>query len=132
MQLRGLSAPLTRIRALHETPRLQATREIEATLAEADAWIEMSGAKSYEPFLHVERAELARLSGDEAARECELHGRESFATRTGFSPKSGRPSAQSRWQRISAHEMPTGGRALAPRMVPALSVSPHRLKPGHS
>jgi hypothetical protein len=24
----------------------------------------MSGAKSYEPFLHVERAELARLSGD--------------------------------------------------------------------
>jgi hypothetical protein len=32
----------------------------------------MSGAKSYEPFLHVERAELARLSGDEATREREL------------------------------------------------------------
>jgi hypothetical protein len=32
----------------------------------------MSGAKSYEPFLHVERAELARLTCDEAARECEL------------------------------------------------------------
>jgi hypothetical protein len=32
----------------------------------------MSGAKSYEPFLHVERAELARLTGDEAAREREL------------------------------------------------------------
>ncbi len=41
-------------------------------LAEADAWLEMSGAKSYEPFLHVERAELARLTGDEATRECEL------------------------------------------------------------
>jgi hypothetical protein len=32
----------------------------------------MSGAKSYEPFLHVERAELAKLIGDEAAREREL------------------------------------------------------------
>ena len=32
----------------------------------------MSGAKSYAPFLHVERAELARLTGDEAAREREL------------------------------------------------------------
>src|SRR2546430_10380298 len=38
----------------------------------ADAWIEMSGAKSYEPFLHVERAELARLNGDDAARQREL------------------------------------------------------------
>ena len=66
------SALLTRIRALRETQGIQATREIEAALAEADAWLEMSGAKSYEPFLHVERAELARLNGDEAARQREL------------------------------------------------------------
>jgi hypothetical protein len=32
----------------------------------------MSGAKSYAPFLHVERAELARLTGDDTAREREL------------------------------------------------------------
>jgi hypothetical protein len=32
----------------------------------------MSGAKSYEPFLHVERAELARLTGDETNRQREL------------------------------------------------------------
>jgi hypothetical protein len=32
----------------------------------------MSGAKSYEPFLHVERAELARLTGDDTVREREL------------------------------------------------------------
>ena len=32
----------------------------------------MSGAKSYEPFLHVERAELARLTGDETTRQREL------------------------------------------------------------
>jgi hypothetical protein len=32
----------------------------------------MSGAKSYEPFLHVERAELARLAHDEGTRQREL------------------------------------------------------------
>jgi class 3 adenylate cyclase/tetratricopeptide (TPR) repeat protein len=66
------SALLTRMRALREIQGAKATSEIEAALAEADAWLEMSGAKSYEPFLHVERAELARLIGDEAAREQEL------------------------------------------------------------
>jgi len=65
-------ALLTRIRALHAIHRGQMTSEIEATLAEAEAWLKMSGAKSYEPFLYVERAELARLTGDEAAREREL------------------------------------------------------------
>jgi tetratricopeptide (TPR) repeat protein len=67
------SALLTRIRVLREMQGAPATREIEAALAEAHAWLEMSGAKSYEPFLHVERAELARLTGDEAARQRELH-----------------------------------------------------------
>ena len=66
------SALLTRIRALRETQGLRATREIEGALAEADAWLEMSDAKNYEPFLHVERAELARLSGDDTARRREL------------------------------------------------------------
>jgi tetratricopeptide (TPR) repeat protein len=66
------SALLTRSRALRETLGVQVTREIEAALAEAKAWLEMSGAKSYEPFLHVERAEFARLIGDKASREREL------------------------------------------------------------
>jgi hypothetical protein len=65
-------ALLTRIRALREIQGVQAQKEIEAVLAEAAAWLEMSGAKSYEPFIHVERAELARLAGDEALREREL------------------------------------------------------------
>ncbi len=65
-------ALVTRIRALRESRGLEATNEIEAALAEAEAWLEMSGAKSYEPFLHVERAELARLTGDEATRQREL------------------------------------------------------------
>jgi tetratricopeptide (TPR) repeat protein len=66
------SALLARMRALREIRGLQATREIEAALAEADAWLEMSGAKSYEPLLHVERAELARLNGDDTACQREL------------------------------------------------------------
>ena len=60
------------MRALREIHGLEATAEIEGALAEADAWLEMSGAKSYEPFLPVERAELSRLSGDDTARQREL------------------------------------------------------------
>ncbi len=41
-------------------------------LAEAGAWLEMSGANSYEPFLHVQRAELGRLIGDEATSRREF------------------------------------------------------------
>jgi tetratricopeptide (TPR) repeat protein len=66
------SALLTCARALRELQGLRAIGEIEAALAEADAWLEISGARSYEPFLHVERAELARLTGDSAARQREL------------------------------------------------------------
>jgi adenylate cyclase len=76
-QLRGtrlweFSAQLIRMRALREIRGIEAQKEIKASLAEAAAWLEMSGAKSYEPFLHVERAELARLTGDDSTREREL------------------------------------------------------------
>jgi hypothetical protein len=72
-RLLEFSALLNRMRALREIKGMQAKKDIKAALAEADAWLEMSGAKSYEPFLCVERAELARLVGDEATRERELH-----------------------------------------------------------
>jgi len=60
------------MRVLRESLGVQGTREIEAAFAEAEAWLKMSGAKSYEPFLYVERAELARLTGDDASRQREL------------------------------------------------------------
>lgn len=82
-RLREFSALLTQARALRETQGVQATREIEAALAEAQAWLEMSGAKSYEPFLHVERAELARLAGDEATRQRELRAAHQLFTEIG-------------------------------------------------
>jgi hypothetical protein len=78
-----LSAQLTRIRALRVTEGLKATREIEAALAEATACLEMSGARSYEPFLHVERAELGRLTGDETARQRELRDAHRLFTEIG-------------------------------------------------
>jgi class 3 adenylate cyclase/tetratricopeptide (TPR) repeat protein len=77
------SAQLTRIRALREMQGAQATREIEAALAEAEAWLEMSGAKSYEPFLHVERGELASLVGNDATRERELREAHRFFVEMG-------------------------------------------------
>ena len=55
-----------------KTRGLEAVREIQAALAEAAAWIERSGAKSYDPFLLLERAELARLTGDDTTRQHEL------------------------------------------------------------
>jgi len=83
------SALLTRVRALRETQGLPATGEIEAALAEAATWLEMSGAKSYEPFLHVERAELARLTGDEASRERALHEAHRLFTEIGAPIRAG-------------------------------------------
>ena len=71
-RLLEFSAQLNRIRALRESHGVHAKPEVEAALAEAEAWLEMSGAKSYEPFLHVERAELARINGDETTRQREL------------------------------------------------------------
>ena len=84
------SALLTRIRALREIQGAEATRQIEAALAEADTWIEMSGAKSYAPFLHVECAELARLTGDEASRERELHVAQRLFTEMGATARAER------------------------------------------
>ena len=50
------SALLTQSCTLRELHGAQATKEIEAALTEAAAWLEMSGAKSYEPLLHVGQA----------------------------------------------------------------------------
>lgn len=81
-------AQLVRMRAFRECQGFQAAREIEAALAETYAWIEMTGANSYEPFVHVERAELARLSDDEAVRERELREAQRLFTEIGASTRA--------------------------------------------
>jgi hypothetical protein len=89
---------LTRIRALRETRGLQATRDIEAALSEADAWLEMSGAKSYEPFLRVERAELERLTGDEATRQRELRDAHRLFTEIGAPIRAAEVAREPAWR----------------------------------
>ena len=49
-----------------------ARAEIEAALARALELARDTGAKAFEPLVHVELAELARQSGDEEGREREL------------------------------------------------------------
>src|SRR5262249_768999 len=46
--------------------------QLDALLRRVALLIQATGARSYQPFLHVERAELARIVGDEAARAREL------------------------------------------------------------
>jgi hypothetical protein len=52
-------------------------------LAAALAFVETSGAKGYEPLVRLERAELARLSGDEATRQRELRAAHRLFTEIG-------------------------------------------------
>jgi adenylate cyclase len=57
---------------LRKTQGAGAREAIEAALAEAGALVESTGIRAWQPFLHAERAELARLRGDEATRVREL------------------------------------------------------------
>jgi adenylate cyclase len=59
-------------RALLESEGTAARDSIERLLDDTLALSRESGAKTWEPFVHLERAELARRLGDEAAREREL------------------------------------------------------------
>jgi len=59
-------------RVLPATEGVQAALAIEDALARALALIEVTGAISEAPFIRVDWAEPARLSGDESTRQREL------------------------------------------------------------
>jgi thioesterase domain-containing protein len=59
-------------RVLLRSQGAKGKREIEAALARALSLVEETGARVHEPFIRVELAELARLTGDEATRQREL------------------------------------------------------------
>jgi class 3 adenylate cyclase/tetratricopeptide (TPR) repeat protein len=65
-------AHLANARVLLATEGAKAREAIEATLAEAMTIVQEAGAKSQEPFIHEERAALARLLGDDATHQREL------------------------------------------------------------
>jgi len=65
-------AHLALARVLLRSRGAKAKPKIEDALARALALVEETGARSLEPFVRVELAELARLTGDEASRRREL------------------------------------------------------------
>ena len=67
---RSTQLALARVRRCAEG--LSARPAIETALERALALVRETGARGFEPRVYLERAELARLTGDEATREREL------------------------------------------------------------
>jgi hypothetical protein len=62
-------AQLVLVRVRRETEGVQAASAIERMLSETLAFADESGAKGWKPFVLLEQAELARMRGDDGARE---------------------------------------------------------------
>jgi tetratricopeptide (TPR) repeat protein len=80
-------------RVLLRTKGLASRREIEASLDEASGLVRQMEFRMTEPFLHVERAELARLTGNEAARQRELREAHRLFTEIGAPIRAAEVSA---------------------------------------
>ena len=65
-------ARLALAHVLLRTDGLLARDAIETALTRAQALVDETGAEVYSPFVHLERAEFARLAGDAPSRELEL------------------------------------------------------------
>jgi hypothetical protein len=66
-------ARLTLARVLLATKGAEAVEDVERHLDRLSRLIAETGAKSYAPLLHFQRAEIARLAGNDAGRKHELH-----------------------------------------------------------
>jgi len=69
--LAEIRAHLARARALLAAGDRDAAPNVRAALDAASALVQTTGAKSFAPFVHAERAELANLVGDSAGRDRE-------------------------------------------------------------
>ena len=67
-----LRSHLARARALSRGVGADAKEAIGKSLSKAEALVKTTGAESWRPFIHEERAKLARLAGDEVTRQREL------------------------------------------------------------
>jgi class 3 adenylate cyclase/tetratricopeptide (TPR) repeat protein len=67
-----IEAQLALARVLLRAEGAAARHDVEAALERALGLVMGTGARAFEPYLHVERAALARATGDEAARQHEL------------------------------------------------------------
>ena len=62
--------------------------EVEKPLDVAQRLVEETGARAHLPFIHLERAALARTAGDEAARERELRAAHRLFTEMGATARA--------------------------------------------
>ncbi len=61
---------------------------VERDLADATALVDETGAERFRPLIHLERARLARLRGDEAARDRELREAQRLFTEMGVTVRA--------------------------------------------
>jgi tetratricopeptide (TPR) repeat protein len=87
-------ASLALARALLRAPGPAARAEIEAALARALELARETGAKAFEPLVHVELAELAHQSGDREGREREFSEAHRLFTEIGATGHAERLSAE--------------------------------------
>jgi len=85
---------LARARVRRLSDGAEAATAIEADLQRAMVVIEQTEARAYTPLIHVERAELARLLGDEAAYQRELREAHRLFTEMGATGHAERISRQ--------------------------------------
>jgi len=72
VRIQEIAAQLTLARVTLRSGGGEAKTAVEAALQRVTELIEETGARVYAPFVHAERAELARLLADKATRETEL------------------------------------------------------------
>jgi class 3 adenylate cyclase len=83
-----IRALLVRAHVLIATEGAPARSRIEADLRAAAAVIEATEARVFTPQVHVERAALARVLGDEATRQCELREAHRLFTEMGATARA--------------------------------------------
>jgi len=88
LRLQEIRAQLALARVLLRADPAAARAEIETALARAEALTEETGLLSNAPFIHLERAALARANGDEATRQRELRQAHRLFTEMGATARA--------------------------------------------
>ena len=86
------------MRVLRTIGRAADRSRIDLSLDRVRVLIDETGARSYEPFLHVERAELAGLTHDDASRQRELREAHRLFAEMGANGHAERIAKEPGWQ----------------------------------
>src|SRR5262245_17044993 len=90
MRMAECAAHLALARVLARSEGVHAREAVESALAQASSLVGETGAARYAPFIHLERAELARRLGDETARQRELREAHRLLTEMGATARAER------------------------------------------